>query len=533
MRQRGFGATGVIIGLVLLAPGCGTDRKPAGPVAPSFPGVNLTVASVAAPQATPGVPEALHQAGRQRAEALLALLNTQRGEWEANRKAQVTVLPAPVSPDQPEAAGAAVLAFPADRMGELIDAGLLGAIPSSAVKPPAPAGPPPAEDPFAFSDILQVFRDQVARSGEELVALPIGGSALVLVHRRDAFERPENVAAAREAGLALEPPQTYEQLDALARFFHGRDWDGDGQPDRGIALALGDDAEGVADATFLARAAALGQHPDYFAFLFDDETMAPRIDAPPFVTALEELAALKSLGPPGLERFDAEAARAAFREGRAALLIDRAERAPTWTDPKRPVSSAVAPLPGSPRVFDPERGVWQPIDPPNRPSYLPRGGGWLVGLGPGAKGAARDAAVDFLRYLAGPEATGRILADRDFPVLPTRAAQLGAVLPDPRNAPGVDGRSWGRAVAETLTAPRLIPGLRIPEADGYLADLAAGRRAAMSEGAPAESALKAVADAWKSRTERLGTDRQLWHYRRSLNRPTSTPTPPPRPGETP
>ena len=99
--------------------------------------------------------------------------------------------------------------------------------------------------------------------------------------------RASNKAAARQAGLTLEPPTTWEQLDSLARFFHGRDWNGDGKPDLGIALAIGSDAEGVGDATFLARAASLGQHRDHYSFLFDSDTMAPRIDTPPFVEALE------------------------------------------------------------------------------------------------------------------------------------------------------------------------------------------------------------------------------------------------------
>ena len=49
---------------------------------------------------------------------------------------------------------------------------------------------------------------------------------------------------------------------------------------------LGADAEGLGNATFLARAASLGQHPDQFSFLFDSDKMAPRIDTEPFVEAL-------------------------------------------------------------------------------------------------------------------------------------------------------------------------------------------------------------------------------------------------------
>src|SRR5262245_6587945 len=101
--------------------------------------------------------------------------------------------------------------------------------------------------------------------------------------------------------------------------------------------------------------------------------MTPRIDTPPFAEALRGLAAWKAFGPPGLERFDADAARESFRTGKVALLIDRAECAATWSHGK---PLGVAPLPGSDRVFEPSRKTWEPATPRNAPSYLPSGGGW-------------------------------------------------------------------------------------------------------------------------------------------------------------
>src|SRR5262249_38313506 len=79
--------------------------------------------------------------------------------------------------------------------------------------------------------------------------------------------------------------------------------------------------EGVGTATFLARAAALGLRPDQYSFVFHAETMEPRLTAPPFARALDELRALQSAGPEDAATLDAEGARAAFREGRVALLV--------------------------------------------------------------------------------------------------------------------------------------------------------------------------------------------------------------------
>jgi multiple sugar transport system substrate-binding protein len=503
---------GALAGLM----GCSSNQEAPTANVPRFQGVKIVAA---------GLGDA----------ALIKSVAAQRGEWRETRGADVEIQEAPVDPHAVR--GIDVLVFPADRLGDLVDASALAVLPDSLVQPPAqpdegamvraPApAPPPAPDPFAFSDVLPAFRDQVTKYGSNRMALPYGATALVLVYRRDAMEGVANLSAAKEAGIALEPPRTWELLDALAKFFHGRDWDGNGEPEEGVALALGPDAEGVGDSTFLARAAALGQHRDQFSFLFDADTMEPRIASPPFVEALASLVALREYGPPNVAGFDADAAREAFRSGKVALLIDRAELASRWTDPKRPIKVGVAALPGSGRVYDPERKVWETVSPPNRPSYLPEGGGWLVGVVPASAGREHEAALDFIKYLASPETSQRVRNDRAFPMLPTRATQLGQGLPDPRSAPGVDPRQWSRAVSQTLTAPRVIPGLRIPQADGYLDDLGKARAAAAS-GEPAESALATAARAWTARTEKLGVARQLWHYRRSLNSLATAPEPPP------
>jgi multiple sugar transport system substrate-binding protein len=495
-------------------PGCWQEAKPPENAPPSFRGITLKVG-------------ALDESG------LLAGVNAHRGEWVASRGGEIR--------EQTVTLGSSrevdVLLFRGDRLGDLIDAELLAAIPDDAVVPPAPDNPAggelrrssddstkPAQDPFDLLGIARPYRDEVTRYGGERMALPYGASALVLVYRRDAFEREANRAAAKGKGLKLEPPRFWAELDALARFFHGRDWDGDGKADFGISLVLSDDAEALGNATYLARAASLGQHPDQYSFLFDSEKLTPRIDTEPFVEALSGLISLKSAGPPGLERFDASAARESFRTGKVALSIDRAERAADWSNGK-PVG--VAPLPGSERVFEPTSRSWKTPSQPNTPSYLPYGGGWLVGIRSGLAGTQLAAAIDFAKYLADPTKSDRIRAERAFPMLPFRTAQMGQGMPDPTSAPDVDSRLWAQAVGRTF-AERAVVGLRIPAADGYLADLAEGRAAAMRGTAP-QSAMADVARAWTERTRALGPKRQVWHYRRSLNllRATS-PKPPDR-----
>jgi multiple sugar transport system substrate-binding protein len=465
--------------------------------------------------------------------AILAGLSAQRGEWEASRLGAITIKDEPVrSTDQ--ATSLDVLIFPGQELGNLVDAQVLDVIPNSLVLPPPPPEDEPAKtertespkesptEAFAYTDIAPVFREQVTKYGSDRMALPLGSSALVLVYRRDVFSRQANLDAARKAGITLQPPSTWPQLDSLAGFLEGRDWSGDGEPDHGIAAVLCEDSEGLGDSIYLARATSLAQHRDQYSFLFDIDSMTPRIDSPPFVEALRGVTAWKRFGPPGLDKFDGPAARQAFRDGKVALLIDRAEAARAWSG-GHPVG--VARLPGSDRVFEPLRRQWETSSSINVPSYLPSGGGWLVGVRRGLAGPQRDAALDLARYLASPENVIRLRAEATFPMLPVRSSQMALGLPDPISAPDVDSRQWTDAISQTLMAARVVPGLRIPDAAGYLQDLARARSAAL-EGKDPEAALREVSQAWAARNKALGNKRQLWHYRRSLNSLATLPQPP-------
>ncbi len=521
VESRGWSARGSWTAIALTVGqivGCSAPEaeKPTGP--PTFAGVSLSLGAVGDP-------------------AVLAGVTAARGEWTASRQAELSIAKSPIA-DLADVQGVDLIVFPGDALGELVDRDLLEVIPNSLVIPPAPVADPlrpnarkdeaeeAPEDPYKHDDLAPAFRDQVARYGNDRYALPMGGSVLVLVYRGDAFASEANKKGAAEQGLTLEAPRTWAELDALARFFQGRDWNGDGEPDFGLAAALGGDAEGIANATFLSRAAALGQHRDQYSFLFDSDAMTPRIDAPPFVEALGAVAAWKSVGPPGVESFDAAAARKAFREGRTALLIDRAEKAGDWEGPGG-AAIGVARLPGSDRVFEPLRKTWETDESLNQPAYLPFGGGWLVGVRAGLEAGKKAAALDLARYLSSPDVSSRLRAEHDFPMAPVRASQMGKGPPDPTAAPNVDVRLWSNAVGRSLMGLRVLPGLRIPEADAYLADLSKGRAEALA-GKPPEAALRDVAAAWSARTQALGPKRQVWHYRRSLNTLPTSPQPPER-----
>ena len=111
------GGTGFssICGVVLS--GC-RDETPA-PVsqAPSFPGISIKVGALGD-------------------VAILAGVSPQRGEWEASRKGTIVIRDESLTLETLSSVD--VVLFPAQRLGDLVDAGVLAPIPNAAVLPPKP-----------------------------------------------------------------------------------------------------------------------------------------------------------------------------------------------------------------------------------------------------------------------------------------------------------------------------------------------------------------------------------------------------------
>ena len=214
-----------------LLAGCRNNESAPSKPAASFPGVSIKVGALGD-------------------GAILTGVSPQRGEWEASRKGSIAIHDESLTLET--LSNIDVVLFPAQQLGDLVNAGVLAPIPNAAVLPPSrprtkrvqPRPNGSGTSPEAAQDEhLSVQRHRtgipvrmVSKYGPERVALPCGGSALVLVYRRDAFESVPNREAARQAGLSLEqPPATWPQLDAVAKFFQGRDWNGDRAPGHGIA----------------------------------------------------------------------------------------------------------------------------------------------------------------------------------------------------------------------------------------------------------------------------------------------------------
>jgi multiple sugar transport system substrate-binding protein len=132
--------------------------------------------------------------------------------------------------------------------------------------------------------------------------------AQVLYYRRDIISDPKWQAAfKKETGkdMPLEM-DTWEDVYEISKFFHGKDWNGDGDRDNGITMHLKVGGQGFFH--FMALSAPYVVIPYngepatkvtkyHNVYWFDPETMEPLINSAGHVRALEMLLKLSKTGP--------------------------------------------------------------------------------------------------------------------------------------------------------------------------------------------------------------------------------------------
>lgn len=447
---------------------------------PTFPGVTLKLAALEVP-------------------ALAQVTADLVGEWRASRQADVEIVEKPATDAKTVLDPAVdIWLIRGQKLGELVD--------NNEIEPLGDLNADWASRP-------PVFDAMVSRYGPERYAVPVGTSVLVMAFRENIINQPEVKLAAEKAGIVF-PPATWEELEKFLPILQGK-------VETPIAFPTTfEPNDSTTTDLFLARATALGKHRDHFSFLMSAETMAARVGDVPFVDALKGLVAIKPK-----QKMTAEQARTAFRDGKAAILFDYANNAAKWANADEKSKIGVSPLPGSLKVYEPDRKEYEKMQSANMSAYLPCGGGWLAVIAKGRDGKKSEAARDFLTYLAGESTAGAWAIDKRIQLLPTRDTLLANGFIDPRTAPRVESGAWGEAILKQLTSPNAVVGLRIPQADKYLNDLNRSIQAAI-DGQPSDAALGKAADAWKKRVADFGPQRMKWHYRRSLVKPVTDPVPP-------
>ena len=360
--------------------------------------------------------------------------------------------------------------------------------------------------------------------------VPNDADGQVLYYRRDVLTDPEwQRGFAAEYGYPLPvPPETWQQVLDISRYFTGVNWDdGDHLPDYGMVLHLRVGEQGhfhfqSLSAAFTVNPGA-GVDRTHNVYWFDPVDMTPLINSPGHVAALEHLIALNETGPIEQIGWRLPEAWNYFLRGKAVFIFSWGDLGSLCQDERRSRvrgQCGVAVLPGAERYWDLAQEAWVENTTPS-----------LVG---NTTGSSWHGVVSALSE--NPDAAYSLLALMAIEPVSLWNAQHGwtgvdpgfrhQFLPPAGTADLVDylEAGWSRADVEdyldayhrTFTAPTMLPYLRIRGTAAYWSVLDRNLAAAVGGRMDAQEALDATAAAWEEITDRLGRQQQLEAYRAAI-----------------
>jgi multiple sugar transport system substrate-binding protein len=223
-----------------------------------------------------------------------------------------------------------------------------------------------------MDDYVNYLKAPVGTWDGKLYRVSIDGDTHNFNFRTDYFSDADLAKAWKEAGNSSEwgVPKTWQQVQAVTKFLKGKQ-------------IAGQDAYGYLDAPkpwggfgfyFLgSRASAYAKHPDDKAWLFDVDTMKPRINNPAWVRAIQDVIdALPSEPPNQINADPNETGFAEFLGGTGSMVVwwgDVGAAAKTSDSSVVGDSCSFSILPGSDDVYNSKTGKWDKLS--GGPNYAP------------------------------------------------------------------------------------------------------------------------------------------------------------------
>lgn len=374
-----------------------------------------------------------------------------------------------------------------------------------------------ADEALAWADIAPFFRDFSATYLGRTYTIPLDGDFQMVYYRSDLLEQE-----------GLEPPETWDDYINIAKIFHGRDLNGDGEPDFGSVISKKRNAQ--AYWMFLSIAGGFLQtHGTSQGAFFNAETMEPLVNNEAFAAALKVYKETTKYGPPDEINLDVGDTRGLFTSGRGALSIDWGDIGTLAIDPDTSVVQdkvGAVILPGSRRVLDRATGKLVDVNETTAP-YAVRGvnhapyaafGGWSGAINASADPKVKDAAYAFLSYMSQPAQANVDVTIGITGFNPYRTSQFENLeLWIEAGMSEKAARDYLGAIKDSLASPNMVLDLRIPQNQRYqqvvldtaLSQFLAGELTR-------DEAMEQIYDGWQEITDELGRSDQREAYQGSL-----------------
>jgi len=371
-----------------------------------------------------------------------------------------------------------------------------------------------------FDDLVNYLKPPVGTWNGKQYRVTIDGDTHNFNYRTDVFADADLAKQWKESGATTEwgVPKTWQEVQAVTKFLKGKKF-------------KGQDVYGYLDAPkpwggfgfyFLgSRATAYAKHPDDKAWLFDADTMKPRVNNPAWVRAIQDV--IDALPSEPADQINADPNTTAFQQ----FLAGTGSMIPWWGDVGSNVktndSSVIGDvtgfsiLPGSDDVYNSKTGKWEKLA--SGPNYAPN----CAYLGWGVYVMARvdkDEKKQKAAWSAAAHLGGKDLSiwTAMYPsgFQPYRNSHFN--IPE-WVAAGYDEAfitSYLKSEGDSYNHPNAAIEPRIPgifqyysAAEDILANTFAGKMKAQ-EGADA------IAAAWEKLTDQIGRENQVKLYKASL-----------------
>ncbi|MEM7024224.1 MAG: extracellular solute-binding protein [Pseudomonadota bacterium] len=375
-----------------------------------------------------------------------------------------------------------------------------------------------ANDPdLALDDIAPYFREFNQKIDGKTYLITVDGDFQMVYYRSDVLDE-----------LGLEPPRTWDEYLEVAAAAHGKDMNGDGEPDFGSCMFKKRNAQSFYAIMSIAAPFMQSQGTGQGIF-FNTEDMTPMVNNEAWAAALEFFKESGKYGPPEELNHDIGDTRALVTSGRCAVMIDWGDIGPLSIDPEtsqiKDLVGAVI-LPGSTRVLDRETGKLDDctsetcphaIDGVNHAPFAAFGG-WSGAINANSDPEVIEAAYDFLSYMNEPEQSNVDVTMGWTGYNPYRISQFENV--DPWVEAGFSRESaenYLGAIGNSLNSPNMASDMRIPGTQRYQGIVLDREVARFLAGEiTAEQALANIEEGWEEITDEFGRDDQLSMYKASL-----------------
>jgi multiple sugar transport system substrate-binding protein len=374
-----------------------------------------------------------------------------------------------------------------------------------------------------MDDYVDYLKEPVGTWDGKTYRISIDGDCHTMAFRTDYYANEEFAKAWAEEGDGSdwEPPKTWAQVNAHSKFLKDKTDPLTGLPAYGFLDPLKITWGGFGFYFLADRAAPYAKHPDDPAWLFDPDTMKPRINNPAFVRAIEEVMELVEAGVYPPDQLNADPNTTAFQQflaGTGGMLCwwgDVGSNARTSDTSVVGDVVGFSTNPSADAVYNAQSSEWEqnPNEAPNN-AYI----GWGIYVTNRVSGdeKKRKAAWSAAAHLGGKDLSLWTVA---YPsgFQPYRNSHF--------NFDEWEGAGYDRGFIEDYLSsnqdsynhPNAAIEPRIPGifqyysiAEDELAKIFAGQYGSAQEGADA------IAEAWERITDQIGRERQIELYKASL-----------------